>query len=64
MSQLAQVVNEHVDCDFVDINCGCPIDVICNRGAGSALLTRPKQLERVVRATTGCLDKPVIVKIR
>lgn len=43
---------------------GCPIDIICERGAGSALLTRPKRLEQVVRATTACIHKPVIVKIR
>jgi hypothetical protein len=43
---------------------GCPIDVICSKGAGSALLLRPRRLEEVVRAVTGCIDKPVIVKLR
>jgi tRNA-dihydrouridine synthase len=46
------------------VHAGCPIDIICERGAGSALLTRPKRLEQVVRATTACINKPVIVKIR
>lgn len=43
---------------------GCPIDVICNKGAGSSLLLRPRRLEEVVRAVAGCINKPVIVKIR
>eukprot|EP00882_Tetradesmus_deserticola_P026771 GHRQ01029564.1.p2 GENE.GHRQ01029564.1~~GHRQ01029564.1.p2 ORF type:complete len:140 (+),score=56.99 GHRQ01029564.1:304-723(+) len=64
MAHLAQLLDENIDTDFVDINCGCPIDIICERGAGSALLTRPRRLEQVVRATTGCISKPVIVKIR
>ncbi|WIA43732.1 hypothetical protein OEZ86_010158 [Tetradesmus obliquus] len=64
MSHLAQLLEENISTDFVDINCGCPIDIICERGAGSALLTRPKRLEQVVRATTACIHKPVIVKIR
>jgi tRNA-dihydrouridine synthase len=38
--------------------------VICNKGAGSSLLLRPRRLEEVVRAVTGCINKPVIVKIR
>lgn len=25
-SQAAQFIDENVDCDFVDINCGCPLD--------------------------------------
>lgn len=43
---------------------GCPIDVICNKGAGSSLLLKPRRLEEVVRAVTGSINKPVIVKIR
>ena len=43
---------------------GCPIDVICNKGAGSSLLLRPRRLEEVVRGVTAAINKPVIVKIR
>ncbi|KAF8055999.1 tRNA-dihydrouridine(47) synthase [NAD(P)(+)] [Scenedesmus sp. PABB004] len=64
MARVAQLVDEACDVDYVDINCGCPIDIICGRGAGSALLTRPRRLEEVVRATAGVLSRPVIVKIR
>ena len=37
MARLSQLISEQVSCDFVDLNCGCPIDIICSRGAGSAI---------------------------
>ncbi|PWN34484.1 FMN-linked oxidoreductase [Meira miltonrushii] len=51
--------------DFIDINCGCPIDLVYNKGAGSALLDHPGRLGRIVRgmnAVTG--DIPITVKLR
>jgi hypothetical protein len=34
MTQAAQLIEDNVDVSFVDINSGCPIDIICQRGAG------------------------------
>ena len=32
MGRVAQLVQDgHIDCDFVDINMGCPIDLVFNR---------------------------------
>jgi len=28
LPQAAQFIDENVDCDFVDINCGCPLDEV------------------------------------
>ena len=25
------MLDEHIDVDFVDVNMGCPIDIVCNR---------------------------------
>lgn len=36
MAHVAQLIEEHVDASFVDVNMGCPIDLICNRQAGEA----------------------------
>jgi tRNA-dihydrouridine synthase 3 len=43
---------------------GCPIDIICNKGAGSALMGRRNRLRGVVAAAVHTLDVPVTVKIR
>ncbi|CAO1634458.1 unnamed protein product [Sympodiomycopsis kandeliae] len=51
--------------DFVDINCGCPIDMVFNHGAGSALLDHPRKLGRIVRGMNAVLeDVPVTIKLR
>lgn len=51
--------------DFIDVNCGCPIDMVFSRGGGSALLDHGAKLGRIVRgmsAVTG--DVPITVKLR
>jgi len=49
----------------IDLNCGCPIDLVCRQGAGSALLDSPTKLEKTLRgmnAVSG--ETPITVKIR
>lgn len=51
--------------DFIDVNCGCPIDMVFTKGAGSALLDHHARLGRIVRgmnAVSG--DVPITVKLR
>ena len=31
MIRCAQLLNDNVDFDYLDINCGCPIDLIFNK---------------------------------
>ncbi|SPO25177.1 related to DUS3 - member of dihydrouridine synthase family [Ustilago trichophora] len=51
--------------DFVDINCGCPIDLVYNKGAGSALLDHPSKLSKIVRGMNAVLgDTPLTIKLR
>ena len=64
MTRCAQIIEENCDVDFVDINCGCPIDLVVNKGAGSACLKRPQYLEQIVRGVSSVLTKPVTVKMR
>ena len=61
--QAAQVACD-MGADFIDINCGCPIDDVVRRGLGSALLRRPKALFRLVEHLASRLPIPVTVKIR
>lgn len=43
--------------DFIDLNIGCPIDLIFQQGAGSALLRRDRVLESIVRSASTLLNE-------
>ena len=49
----------------IDLNCGCPIDLICRTGAGSALLDSQSKLEKMVRGMNAVSGEvPITIKIR
>ncbi len=49
----------------IDLNCGCPIDLVYRAGAGSALLDTPSKLEKIVRGMNAVSGEiPITVKIR
>ncbi|KAG9313681.1 hypothetical protein JVU11DRAFT_6027 [Chiua virens] len=51
--------------NFVDINCGCPIDLVFKTGSGSALLDAPAKLGKIVVGMNKALGEiPVTVKLR
>ncbi|EEB08107.2 tRNA dihydrouridine synthase Dus3 [Schizosaccharomyces japonicus yFS275] len=62
----AQVLSEYCDgLDFLDLNCGCPIDLVYRQGAGSALLDNHTRLIRSLQGIdtiSGSL--PTTVKLR
>lgn len=49
----------------IDLNCGCPINLVCEKGAGSALLDQEAKLEQILRGMTHVSKEvPITVKIR
>jgi len=64
MTRCAELLDESVSVDFVDINSGCPIDIITNRGAGSALLENPRRLQDIIRNMNQVLSVPLTLKVR
>lgn len=49
----------------IDLNCGCPIDLVYRSGAGAALLDSQPKLERIVRGMNAISGEiPITVKIR
>lgn len=49
----------------IDLNCGCPIDLVYRAGAGSALLDSQGKLEKIVRGMNAVSGEiPITVKIR
>lgn len=63
MAEAARVVVE-AGARFVDLNFGCPIDLIVKRGSGAALLQRPGRLAEIVAAVRAAVTVPVSVKLR
>ncbi|MEK7355264.1 MAG: tRNA-dihydrouridine synthase family protein, partial [Bdellovibrionota bacterium] len=61
---LGAKVVEDFGADFVDLNFGCPVPKVVNKGAGSAILKDLPQVEKVFRAVKGATSLPVTVKIR
>lgn len=50
--------------DLIDINVGCPVKKIANKGAGSGMLRDPDRLIEIVEAIVGSVSLPVTVKAR
>ena len=49
---------------IVDINMGCPAKRVCNRLAGSALLSDPGLVREILQAVVASVTVPVTLKIR
>lgn len=64
MDRLAQVLEREVNCDFVDLNMGCPIDFVCKKGMGSKLMCRLSRVQQICRVVTKRLSCPMTLKIR
>ena len=49
----------------IDLNCGCPIDLVFRQGSGSALLDSPSKLEKMIRSMNVVSGEiPITTKIR
>ena len=55
---------EQLGADFVDLNFGCPVPKVVNKGAGSACLKDLTKLAAVIHATKSGTSLPVTIKIR
>ncbi|RXG61981.1 tRNA-dihydrouridine(47) synthase [NAD(P)(+)]-like [Armadillidium vulgare] len=64
MIKAAELLNNEIEMDFVDINMGCPIDLIFSQGAGSALMRRIPALELMVLGMNRVLSCPLTLKMR
>ncbi|XP_047461121.1 tRNA-dihydrouridine(47) synthase [NAD(P)(+)]-like isoform X2 [Mugil cephalus] len=64
MTRCAELINNNADVDFVDINSGCPIDLVYKKGGGCGLMTRTRKFEQIIKGMNYVLDVPLTVKIR
>eukprot|EP00056_Hartaetosiga_gracilis_P000295 m.37603 g.37603 ORF g.37603 m.37603 type:complete len:459 (+) comp10146_c0_seq3:45-1421(+) len=64
LTKCTEMINKEAEVDFIDLNCGCPIDLVYRSGAGSALLNRHNKLSATLLGMSQVSDVPVTVKIR
>lgn len=61
--QVAHLVQEE-GADFIDINLGCPVRKVVQKGCGSALMRDPAHLETFLTRIRKNIDLPLTVKMR
>ncbi len=63
MVESARIVAEAKP-DVIDINYGCPMKKIANRGAGSGMMREPEKMVEMTRQIVNAVNIPVTVKTR
>lgn len=66
LENLAMAAKESQDlgADFVDLNFGCPVPKVVNKGGGAAILKDLPQMAKVLKKVKGAVSIPVTIKIR
>ena len=65
MGKIAEIIDREFSVDFIDLNMGCPIDVITDRGWGSALMNRTNRVKGIANAIwRGARGMPLGLKMR
>ena len=64
MVKAAKFIDQHSNCDIIDINMGCPVNKVLKADAGSKLLLYPDKIYEIVKGMVDNVSKPVTVKIR
>lgn len=56
---------ETANVDFIDVNSGCPIDLVVKKGGGSALLDQGSKLGKILRGMNiAAGETPITIKMR
>ena len=65
MVEAAVYVDQHSNCDIIDINMGCPVPKVAIKAqAGASLMKDPDKIYDIVKAIKERVSKPITVKIR
>lgn len=63
--QLLTDPQNEISVDFIDLNVGCPVDLITKKGMGCALVNRPSHLTQLLRGMVDTAQHlPITVKLR
>ena len=64
MAEGARLALEISECDFLDINMGCPMPKIANSGDGCGLMRTPELAQQIVKSVKAAVNVPVTIKCR
>ncbi|CAG9567396.1 unnamed protein product [Danaus chrysippus] len=64
IAKVSQLLKENTELDFIDLNLGCPIDLVYKKGGGSGMMHRIPALELSVKSASQILDIPFTIKMR
>lgn len=64
ISRAAELVANECKIDFLELNAGCPIDLVFNSGGGCSLMQRRNKFARLVWSVSRVIDVPLGVKMR
>ena len=64
MVEAARIVVEQAHPDVLDLNFGCPVKRVADKGAGAGMLQNVPQMLAITRAVVDAVDIPVTVKTR
>lgn len=64
MVYAAKILDNETNCDFIDINMGCPVNKVVKTGSGSAMMKDENNTVKVVKEIVKNVNKPVTVKMR
>lgn len=64
LTKCGQLLQTELEIDFVDLNLGCPIELVYKSGAGCGLLRRTRVLESCIRNLSDILTVPLTIKTR
>lgn len=53
-----------IGCDFIDINMGCPLDMVCLKGVGATLMKKYSRVRTLVQQHGRISSTPLTLKVR
>lgn len=64
LTKCGQLLQQEAEIDFIDLNLGCPIELVYKEGGGCGLLRRQRVLESCIKNLSQVLTIPMTIKTR
>ncbi|CAH1183426.1 unnamed protein product [Phaedon cochleariae] len=64
LTKCGEMLQKEADIDFIDLNVGCPIELVYTNGGGCGMMRRTRVFESCIKNLTDILSIPLTVKMR